>query len=136
MNHKPMLVLGAAGMLPAACATPTAPVSFELVDTQAAVFKGSIDAQKQNMTITIGSREYAGFYVIATDTVNTSSLGGFSRRLWPTETRSSVSSNIARAHLKAADGERLACEFMFEGDRGVGSCRTQAGNTYQFVAGS
>ena len=136
MSAKTLLPTASLLALLAGCATPSGPVNFELIDERAAIHQGTIDAQKQAMSVSIGERAYSGFYVVATDSVSTTSIGGFSHRIWPTETRSSVSSNIARAHLRSADGSHLACEFMFEGERAVGSCKTQAGVSYQFVAGN
>lgn len=120
----------------AGCATVVAPVNFELVDERATIHKGSLDPVKQGMSVAIGERTYSGFYVVATDNVTTTAIPTFSRRWFPSETRSSVTSNIARAHLRSADGSHLSCEFMYEGERAVGSCRTQAGVNYQFVAGN
>jgi hypothetical protein len=73
--------------------------------------------------------------VVATDTVSTTAFPGFYRRAWPLETRGTVVSNIARAHLRNEAGGHLACEFMFDGERAVGSCKHPSGKVYQFVAG-
>ncbi len=133
-KHLPAVLICTAAL--AGCATAVAPVNFELVDERAAIHKGTLDPARQGMTVAVGERTYTGFYVVATDNVTTTAIPTFSRRWFPSETRSSVTSNIARAHLRSADGSHLSCEFMYEGERAVGSCRTQAGVAYQFVAGN
>jgi hypothetical protein len=44
------------------------------------------------------------------------------------------SSNSARAHLTADDGQQLSCEFVFESRRAIGECRSPAGAVFQLIA--
>lgn len=117
----------------AGCASQP-PVPFQLVDQQSVAHTGVFRTQDRSMDVSIAGKDFHGFYIVATGTAVGTSDALFSRRFHTVETFSSVSSNAARAVLKSADGESITCEFLFEGLRAVGDCRSSAGKAYQLVA--
>ncbi len=141
-----------------ACAIPgtqVSPYAFELIDEARVVHAGTIDPHKQGMTVALGEEVFVGFYVLGVESVSSTAFPPLFRRsfgsafgpalgsrstpifapAWPMETRSTVISNHARAHLKSSAGGHLACEFILDGLRAVGTCAMPDGKTYQFVAG-
>jgi hypothetical protein len=53
----------------------------------------------------------------------------------PSETWTTVSNNSGKAFLQSADGDKLHCDFMYEGRRLLGECRSpDSGAVYQMVA--
>lgn len=136
----------------AGCAsTPRPPMGFELIDQQARVHTGSLNTQTRGMTVGIGQRVYNGFYVLESESVTTMSYPptvfvgryghpGFSGFpyggvMMPMPARAVALSNKAKAHLRSAEGDHLACEFLFDGPRATGTCTGATGVSYQFVAG-
>lgn len=82
--------------------------------------------------MTVDSLKYGGFCIVATGVA-------FSRPMmvgpfFPYDTVTTYTSNQARAHLTAEGGPPLNCQFLFDGPRAVGECRTPEGAVYQLVA--
>lgn len=113
------------------CATPQ-PVPFQLIGPSSAVQKGAIFPDRQSIEVTIDGQQYKGFYLVAAGAAYSESYGGW--RHGPNQSVTTYSSNSARAHLSSDKGQRLNCEFLLEGMRAIGECRTPAGVTYQLSA--
>jgi hypothetical protein len=120
-------------LLLASCAAPP-PLPFDLVDQKAGIHHGTFQVQDQHMDAMIGGKHFEGFYLIETGTavVTTNSL--FARRPRTFQSITTVSSNAARAVLTSADGERITCEFLLEGQQAIGDCRSSTGRTFQLMA--
>lgn len=137
MNAPKFTAALTAVVLVGGCAlAPATPSRFELIDDQARTSIGTYDTSSRNMQIAVGDRIYGGFYVVDSGSVTTSAFPNFFRRSFPLETRGEVISNHARAHLRSTEGDHLSCEFTFDGERAVGTCKNPAGKVYQFVAGN
>jgi hypothetical protein len=117
--------------LVAGCAT-LQPVPFQLVDSTSAVQKGMIFPDRQSIEVTIDGQQYKGFYLVAAGAAYSETFGGWRRG--PNQSVTTYSSNSARAHLSSDKGQRLNCEFLFEGRQAIGECKTPAGVTYQLSA--
>jgi hypothetical protein len=118
-------------VLVSGCAAPQ-PVPFQLTDSASAIQKGTIFPDKQRIEVTIDGQQYKGFYLVASGTGFSESFGNWRRG--PTQSVTTYSSNAVRAHLSSEKGQRLSCEFLFEGGRAIGDCKTPAGVTYQLSA--
>jgi len=115
----------------AGCATPQ-PVPFQLIDSESRAQKGTIFPDTQRIEATIEGQSYKGFYLIATGMAHSESFGGW--RASPRETVTTYSSNSVRAQLTSDKGQRLKCDFLFEGRKAIGECRTPAGTIFQLTA--
>lgn len=114
----------------AACA-PLPPVPFDLT-REREVSHGWFYPQERRLDVRIGDKLFTGYYIVATSTAyNPAPTLPFRRWGFPGDNVSVISSNTARASLAAADGERLACELLFDGNRAAGECKSSAGKTYQ-----
>lgn len=113
------------------CAT-SQPVSFQLVDPSSRVQRGSIFPDSERIEVTIDGITFSGFYLTASGTAVSQSTTF--RRSFPNNTVTTFSSNSARAHLTAENGQLMSCEFLLESRRALGECRTPAGKIYQLVA--
>jgi len=82
--------------------------------------------------VRVDGLKYGGFYIVATSVgiSHPMMIGPY----FAPDTITTYTSNQARAHLTAEGGPPLNCEFLFDGPRAVGECRTPAGAAYQFVA--
>jgi hypothetical protein len=114
------------------CATPQ-PIPFQLVDAAARPQHGTFYPDTQRIEAIIDGQLFSGFYIVASEVAYSQTFGG--RRFFPRDTVTTVTSNSARAHLTAADGQRLNCEFLLEARRALGECRSPAGAVYQLIAG-
>lgn len=112
----------------AGCATPQ-PVPFQLVDPASAVQKGTIFPANQRIEVTIDGQYYKGFYLLANGSAYSETYGGW--RLGPRTSMTTYYSNSARAKLTSDNGKYLSCEFLIEGNRAIGQCKTPAGVAYQ-----
>lgn len=113
------------------CAAPR-PIPFQLVDSASAVQKGTIFPDRQRIEVTINGQHYKGFYLVASGAAYSETFGGW--RSLPRQSVTTYSSNAARAQLSSDQGQHLSCEFLFEGRRAAGECKTPAGATYQLSA--
>ena len=130
---KPLLILciGASTLLLAGgCATP--PVPFQLLDSTSNVQSGVIFPDSERIEVTVDGVLFNGFYIVESGAAVSQTLTG--RRFMPSDTVTTFSSNSARAHLMAENGQQLSCEFLFEGRRAVGECRTPAGAVFELKA--
>ncbi len=121
-----LMLLSAGG-----CAT-SPPVPFQLIDSASRIQPGNIFPDVHRLEVMLDEHLFTGFYIVATGTAISQTLTG--RRFIPRDTVTTVFSNSARAHLTADNGQQLNCEFLFEGRRALGECRTPAGATYQLTA--
>jgi hypothetical protein len=121
-----ILVLGIAG-----CAAPK-PVPFQLVNSESKVHQGTLFPDNQRIEVKIDGQLYQGFYMVATGQAHSESFGGW--RSTPRETVTTYSSNSVRAQLISENGQRLRCEFLFEGRRAIGECRSLSGTVFQLIA--
>lgn len=115
----------------AGCAAPQ-PVPFRLVDAAAKIHRGTLYPQSGRIEVAIDGKAYGGFYILASGFA-VSQPTPFPRR-FHYDTVTTYTSNQARAHLSAAGAPPLNCEFLVDGPRAVGECRTPEGAAYQFVA--
>lgn len=106
------------------------PVPFQLIDPASAVQKGTIFPARQRIEVTIDGQRYKGFYLMANGSAYSESLGGLHAR----QSMTTYFSNTARAQLTSEKGQHLSCEFLFEGRRAIGACKTPAGVEYQLSA--
>lgn len=107
------------------CAAPP-PMPFQLVDSESRVQWGTIYPDTQRIEATVDGHIFNGFYIVASGNVVSQTLAG-RRRFFPSNTVTTYSSNSARAHLVAENGQQLSCELLFESRRAIGECRTPAG---------
>lgn len=131
-------------LLLVACATPSQPLPFDLVGKGAVAHRGLFKPADGSIEVRIGSRVYTGFYVTSVSTARSTSVGfgvgygGWGRYGYggmPSETWTTVSNNSGKAFLQSADGDKLHCDFMYEGRRLLGECRSpDSGAVYQMVA--
>jgi hypothetical protein len=128
---KTILVLLLLPILAAGCAAPQ-PVPFQLIDSESRVQKGTIFPDRQGIEVTVEGQSYKGFYLISTGMAHSETFGGW--RGFPHNTITTYSTNSVRAQLSSEKGQRLNCEFLFEGNRAIGECRTPAGAVFQLVA--
>lgn len=122
-----MLVLVLAG----GCATPQ-PLPFQLVDSASKAQRGTLFLDSQRIEVTIDGHVFSGFYIIASGAAVSHVMGG--RWFFPIDTVMTFSTNSARAHLTADNGQRLSCDFLLESRRAVGECRSPAGAVFQLIA--
>jgi hypothetical protein len=130
--RAPLAVAAAVALAVAGCAAP-APVPFRLIDDANKEFQGTLSSDGQRMEVWLGDRLYQGFYIVATSVATTEQWPSRFGRL-PRDAVTVTSGNSARAHLASTDGQRLACEFVFESGRAIGECRSPQGKTYQLIA--
>jgi hypothetical protein len=126
-----LITLSACALALAGCAAPQ-PLPFQLIDPAAKVHRGTLFPQTGRIEVAVGGLKYGGFYIVATGIgiSHPMMVGPF----FAPDTVTTYTSNQARAHLTAEGGPPLSCEFLFDGPRAVGACRTPAGAVYQFVA--
>ncbi|MBI4985649.1 MAG: hypothetical protein HZC24_10010 [Rhodocyclales bacterium] len=118
-------------LLAGGCAAPQ-PVPFQLVDAASKVYRGTLFPDGQRVEVIIDGQVFSGFYIVASGAAVSQTPAG--RRPFPRDTVTTFSSNSARAQLKAGDGRRLGCEFLFESRRALGECRTPGGAVFQLIA--
>ena len=131
----------------AGCATTPQPLPFDLVGKGTAVHRGLFRPADGSVDVRINNKVYTGFYVTSVSTARSSSIGfgvgygGYGRYgygmygAYPQETWTTVSNNSGKAYLQSADGDKLNCDFMYEGRRLLGECRSpDTGAVYQMVA--
>lgn len=128
---KMIPLLGACALALAGCAAPQ-PVPFQLVDAASKVHRGTLYPQTGRIEVAVDDRQYSGFYIIAAGFA-VSQPPPFVRR-FPYETITTYATNEARAALSDASGRRLNCQFLIEGSRAIGECRSPEGVSYQMVA--
>lgn len=131
---KPLTTLSACVcvlVLAGGCAAPL-PVPFQLVDAASKVQRGAIFPDSQRIEVTVDGHVFNGFYIVASGSAVSHALTG--RRLFPNDTLTTFSSNSARAHLTADNGQRLSCEFLLESRLAIGECRSPAGAVFQLIA--
>lgn len=132
MTHShPTLGACAFALALAGCAAPQ-PLPFQLIDPAAKVHRGTLFPETRGIEAVIDGRKYSGFYIVATGI-------GISHPImigpyFAPDTVTTYTSNQARAHLTAEGGPPLNCQFLFDGPRAVGECRTPEGAVYQMVA--
>ena len=136
----------AAALLLTACATTPQPLPFDLVDKANVPHRGLFKPADNSIEVRVVDKVYKGFYVISSSTARSTEVGfgvgfgGYGRYgysgygAYPSERWTVISNNNGRAHLQNAEGDRLNCEFMFEGRRLLGECRSPQGAVYQMVA--
>jgi hypothetical protein len=141
----PFAVIAAA--LLAACATTPQPLPFDLVGKGSTVHRGLFKPADGSIDVRINNKVYTGFYVTSVSTARSTNMGfgvgygGYGRYgygmygAYPSETWTTVSNNTGKAYLQSADGDKLNCDFMYEGRRLLGECRSpDTGAVYQMVA--
>jgi hypothetical protein len=137
----------AAVVLLAGCATTPQPLPFDLVGKGATVHRGLFRPADGSVDVRVNNKVYTGFYVTSVSTARSSSVGfgvgygGYGRYgygmygAYPQETWTTISNNSGKAFLQSADGDKLNCDFMYEGRRLLGECRSpDTGAVYQMVA--
>lgn len=137
----------AAAVLLAGCATTPQPLPFDLVGKGATVHRGLFRPADGSVDVRVNNKVYTGFYVTSVSTARSSSVGfgvgygGYGRYgygmygAYPQETWTTISNNSGKAFLQSADGDKLNCDFMYEGRRLLGECRSpDTGAVYQMVA--
>lgn len=131
---KPLASLGACVcmlVLAGGCATPQ-PVPFQLVDSGSKVQRGVLFPDSRRIEVTVDGHVFNGFYIVASGAAVSHIMGG--RWLFPGDAVTTFSSNSARAHLTADNGQHLSCEFLLESRRALGECRSPAGAVFQLIA--
>lgn len=118
-------------VLAGGCATPQ-PLPFQLVDSASKAQRGTLFLDSQRIEVAIDGHLFSGFYIIASGAAVSHVMGG--RWFFPSDTVTTFSSNSARAHLTANNGQRLSCDFLIDSRRAVGECRTPAGAVFQLIA--
>ncbi|MDO8346928.1 MAG: hypothetical protein Q7S85_03440 [Rugosibacter sp.] len=134
MRASSLALLGAslfALSLAGGCAAPQ-PLPFRLVDSGTEVQNGAFFPDSQRLEARVDGELYSGFYIVATSVAYSQTLD--SRRFFPRDTITTVTSNSARAHLVSTEGRQMNCEILFEARRALGECRTPAGKVYQLIA--
>ncbi len=115
----------------AGCAAPH-PLPFQLVDPAARMHRGTLYPDSQHIEVEVDGVRYSGFYLLASGI-------GFSQPVfitpwYPGDRITTYTTNQARAHLTSTDGKNLSCEFLIDGPRAAGECRTPEGRIFQMVA--
>jgi hypothetical protein len=115
----------------AGCAAPQ-PLPLRLIDQAANVHRGTLFPQTRGIEVVVDGRKYSGFYIVASGIgiAHPIMIGPY----FAPDTVTTYTSNQARAHLAAEGGPPLNCQFLFDGPRAVGECRTPEGALYQLVA--
>ena len=130
-NSLPTLGACALALALAGCAAPQ-PLPFQLVDPASKVHRGTLFPQTGRIEVVVDGQMYSGIYIVATGFAISHPM------LWGPyffhDTVTTYTSNSARAHLTAEGGRRLSCEFLIDGPRAVGECRSPEGTVYQMVA--
>lgn len=135
----------AAAALLAGCATTPQPLPFDLVGKGSAMHRGLFKPADGSVEVRVNNKVYTGFYVTSVSTARSTNVGfgvgygGYGRYgmygAYPSETWTTVSNNSGKAFLQSADGDKLNCDFMYEGRRLLGECRSpDTGAVYQMVA--
>ncbi|HWT54964.1 MAG TPA: hypothetical protein VN066_09145 [Rhodocyclaceae bacterium] len=131
----------------AGCATAPQPLPFDLVGKGNNVHRGLFKPADGSIEVRVGNKVYTGFYVISASTARSTTMGfglgygsygryGYGAYgAYPSETWTTVSNNSGKAYLQSADGDKLNCDFMYEGRRLLGECRSMDSDVvYQMVA--
>ena len=130
------------------CATTPEPMAFDLLGKGNTVYRGLFKPADNTVEVRINNKVYTGFYVTSTTTAHSTSLGvgvgygsygrygGYGMYgAYPTDTWTTISNNTGKAYLQNGDGDKLNCDFMYEGRRLLGECRSvENGAVYQMVA--
>ena len=138
----------AAAALLSACATTPQPLPFDLVGKGNTVHRGLFKPADSSVEVRINNKVYTGFYVTSVSTARSSTIGfgvgygsygrygGYGMAgAYPSETWTTVSNNTGKVYLQSADGDKLNCDFMYQGRRLLGECRSpDNGTVYQMVA--
>ena len=138
----------AAVLILAGCATTPQPLPFDLLGKGNTVYRGLFKPADSSVEVRINNKVYTGFYVTSTTTARSSSVGfgigygsygrygGYGMAgAYPSETWTTINNNTGKAYLQSGDGDKLNCDFMYEGRRLLGECRSpESGVTYQMVA--
>lgn len=146
MNRNRIIPIAALLML-AGCATTPQPLPFDLVGKGSSVHRGLFKPADASIEVRIGNKIYTGFYVTSFSTARSTTMGlgmgygsygryGYGAYgAYPAETWTTVSNNSGKAYLQSADGDKLSCDFMYEGRRLLGECRSPDNDlVYQMVA--
>ncbi|MES2208252.1 MAG: hypothetical protein V4525_15825 [Pseudomonadota bacterium] len=110
------------------------PVLFQLIDDHSNTYAGFYDSNDRHISVAINKKQFNGFYIVSRGTTAGTALVGYGRRIHAVDTFSEVTSNSAKAYMSAVDGEKITCDFLFEGRQAVGECKSSFGKQYQFVA--
>jgi len=119
------------GLLSACTTVQPPPLPFSLAQGDQ-LHNGQMHPGDHLMEVTVAGKRFEGFYIQANSTAL--SQGLWPRRGFPNDTVTNISSNAARAVMTAADGERLYCDFMFEGNRVLGECKSSTNASFQLLA--
>ena len=146
LNRLSLLPL-VATLAMAGCATAPQPLPFDLVGKGNVVHRGLFKPADGSIDVRINNKVYTGFYVTSVSTARSTTMGfglgygsygryGYGAYgAYPSETWTTVSNNSGKAFLQSADGDKLNCDFMYEGRRLLGECRSpDNGVVYQMVA--
>lgn len=131
-RSRPVRCISALMLLSAGGCVTTPPVPFQLIDSASRIQQGAIFPDTQRLEVMLDEHLFTGFYIVATGAAVSKTMTG--RRFIPRDTVTTFSSNSARAQLSAANGQQLSCEFLFEGRRVLGECKTPSGVAYQLTA--
>lgn len=110
------------------CSSPR-PMPFQLADSGSRIYQGTLFTDNQRIEVTIDGLQFSGFYIVATGNAFSEPLPD--QRFFPGITETTFSTNSARAHLMADNGQQLNCQFLFESSRAVGDCQSPSGAIYQ-----
>ncbi len=121
------------GLLLLAGCAPMQPIPFQLLE-RGQTYQGTFQPGERRLDAQIGDKHYSGFYILESGTAY--SQGWWPRRGFPSDTVTTYTTNSARATLTAPDGDRLFCEFVFEGSRALGECKSLDGKAYRLLSES
>lgn len=130
-DFLPTLGACALALAMAGCAAPQ-PMPFQLVDPASKIHRGTLFPDTQRLEVAVDGLKYSGFYIVATGIgiAHPIMVGPY----FSYDTVTTYTSNQARAHLTAEGGPPLSCQFLVDGPRAVGECRTPEGTVFQLVA--
>ena len=129
--HRSGLMLLGAVYLGGCASLQPVPYPFELVGAQGS-FIGKLYPASRTMEVTIENKPFSGYYI---QSVSRSVSDGllFRRGLMDSVVTTTFDNN-ARGVLSAADGDRLFCDFLFEGMRMLGECKHPGAASYSLVS--
>ena len=123
---------GLAVMCLSACATlQPVPYPFELVGPKAS-FIGKLYPGSRTMEVSIAGKAFSGYYIQSVS--RSVSDGLLFRRGMMDGVVTTTFDNSARGVMSSQDGERLFCDFLFEGSRLLGECKRPGAESYPMVS--
>lgn len=104
-----------------------------LIDRAGTQHGGKFDTMTRTLEVNVGGKLYSGHYITNQSVTPVYTTGMVGTRMVGANTLAVTPGNAGRALLRASDGSTIECEFSYQGNAAIGTCRGNDGATYQLT---